>query len=354
MTHSDPDIERPPVDPAAESQAQRADLSPTAPEERPRRCEALYQVWESYFLSAGAWKRWEWRGNRISALPHPCKNYCLMGRRHWNLEPRPSNHLLGIFRQGNVIANDNMRILLDMGITFRAPERVVEWEELQIRGHIDLEILLPDEEVYVVGEVKGLNSNTFRVIRAARDARAFFRQKWHVFRGYPTQLLLYCFCSKPVQERGLFVLRDKGSADIDWLWLYPEEHLDVIEWSLQKAEATNRAIEDNTPHLERLNDPDICEDCSWLAPCGPAVQFPSPLLLENEPFIDSLRRREEIHDASREYKQVHEGIVSRLKRMEWGDSKEVLAGPFSIKRTETATGPRFKFDRITEDDNGGE
>lgn len=309
---------------------------------RPTTCAEMESAWRHYFDVEYDWGgRGRPSGNRASELPHPCDNYCLLCRIAHNERPRPNAHTLGLFRQGQAMEAETVRLLEDMGIETRRAQWTLEWPKYQIAGHIDREIMLPGENGWLIAELKAMNANTFAGIHEVAD---LFRASFWVHRKYPGQLLLYLLLHNT--ERALLILRDKGSSDLKPLWLYLDEHLEYAESLIQRAERVNLAVAEGTPELAKLSDPGVCEGCDFYHVCAPDLSFAAPLLFTEADFIADLQRRDELKPYAEEYAKLDKRLKGMLGRVEWGEATTGYAGDFTIKRATNKVGTvSFKIAR---------
>lgn len=326
------------------------DVRETADIDRPRRCVEIEHSWDHYFSEDYDWRGGKPAGNRASVLCHVCENYALLYRRHYDEIPRPSNHVLGLFRQGRAMETDTAHLLEhELGIAVRRADHTVEWKQIELTGHIDREIQLPGDTHWYIGEIKCLHPMVFARINEVRD---FWQMSWNVFRQYPGQLLLYLVAEG--DEKGLFVIRDKSSSDLKALWMYTEEHLGYAEELAVRAESINLALGDGTPNLRKINDPDVCtplrgDRCPFFHHCMPDLSFAPDLFVLDHEWADTLERRGELEPRSKEFGKLDARVKSALKRVEWTDRNLLHVGPWTISRMVKSNGAQqFDFNRLGE------
>jgi len=310
----------------------------TAAGARPERWEGLEQRWWQYFAEEYRTGRPRSQpANRASVLPNACENYVLMYRRWWKEHVRPEPRLCSVFRQGNVMEKDT-RLLLEheLGFELRRSQMAEEWPAYQITGSIDTEILVDGE--WVLAEFKSVHPNLYSQLKSVADLA---NHRFHVYRRYPGQLLLYQWLGN--HDRALLIPRNKSTSEVKGLWQYLDEHLEEAEALVKRAERVNAALLEETPNLEQLADPEVCEECEFAARCAPPITFTPPLIARDPRFLGLLDERGQLEEASGRFKEVHTSVRAALNHVVWQDpehperppAKTVLAGPWTIERRES-------------------
>jgi len=314
-------------------------------------CSEIADRWNDYF--ANEYRSTETdrpAGNRASSIAHVCENYPLMARRWYEERSRPPNELLSIFRQGNVMHEDTKYLLgKEMRFSLRRSEMPHGYKPLELTGHIDTEIEVAGK--WELAEIKSIHPNVYGQINRVED---FFTMKFHVFRAYPGQLLMYVLMAN--RERGLMILRNKSTSQIKPLWVYLWDHADYAEGLLKRAERVNAALRDGTRNLIQLCDPEVCEECDFAHRCAPPITFPLPLMSQNPAFIALLERRGQLAAAAAEYIEIDKQVKVSLRHVQWqGDdpklppAKTLLAGGWIITRAVNKNGVEsFKIRREEE------
>jgi len=186
-----------------------------------------------------------------------------------------------------------------------------------IVGKVDLRLDYGYRMPKIPVECKDWHSNLTDRIRNFDDV---FENQWTRKGAY--QLLCYLFASG--EKNGILLLPGSGFPKLIPVELYP--YLDKVEEFLQKAE---RALDHKEAGTlpDFIQDADECKRCSFYGSvCNPPTMSGEGVMVITDPEVEQmLERREELAEASKEYKKIDDKIKSRFRELEYG-----IAGKFLL------------------------
>jgi len=159
---------------------------------------------------------------------------------------------------------------------------------------------------------------------------------------YPAQLLLYCLLEE--KPRGTWVFKNKVNGDLSDVLVELDDHLDLAERIVKKAETVNDII-DNGKDLPPVHDEyTVCENCGYNHICIPD-NIPQGQMEMDTELGYYLDLREElkvkIDPVSKELRMVEDEIKTRLKRY---DSDHVLAMGWLGKKVTVTRKPQKGYE----------
>lgn len=215
---------------------------------------------------------------RASNIGHPCERYLYLLIRHWDEQAPHDEGLQNIFDLGNSIEAYTIEKLRNAGLEIVTPaQRSWKVENPLITGREDIRIKDPDDGQLYPAEIKGLSPFEWEKLNSIED---FYASRRHYVRGYPAQLLVYCW--KFEKEKGFFVLTNKLTGELkiietpfDW------GRADAL---LKKAERIYEALADETGKTlpDACDDLSVCDKCSVRHICSAEHARPSAEIDDGE------------------------------------------------------------------------
>lgn len=254
---------------------------------------------------------------RASNIGHPCERYLYLLIKHWE-EVKPHDEgLQNIFDFGNSVEAYTIQKLKDAGLEVITPtQRSWKVENPLITGREDIRIKDPETGQLYPAEIKGLTPTEWERLNSIDD---FYTSKRYYVRGYPAQLMVYCW--KFEKEIGFFVLTNKLTGEIkiidvpfDW------QRADAL---LKKGERIYKALETDTPP-DSCDDISVCESCGLRHICTAAIDR-AEMEIDDGELEAAIDRKNELSTAYREYQEIGE----RIKRIV-GEREKVLAGQYVV------------------------
>ncbi|MGN1157108.1 MAG: hypothetical protein ACI4TK_13100, partial [Agathobacter sp.] len=142
---------------------------------------------------------------RASNIGHPCERYLYLLIKHWDEQEPHDEGLQNIFDLGNSMEEYTIKKLRDAGLEVITPvTRSWKVENPLITGREDVRIKDPDDGQLYPAEIKGLSPFEWEKLNCIDD---FYKSKRYYVRGYPAQLMVYCW--KFEKEKGFFFLKKK-------------------------------------------------------------------------------------------------------------------------------------------------
>ncbi len=258
---------------------------------------------------------------RASNIGHPCERYLYLLIRHWEEQKPHDEGLQNIYDLGNSIEAYTIQKLKDSGLEVVTPtQRSWRVENPLITGREDVRIKDPEDGQLYPAEIKGLSPFEWEKLNSVED---FYSSKKYYVRGYPAQLLVYCW--KFEKEKGFFVLTNKLTGQLKIIEVpFDWDRADAL---LKKGERIYAALADKSGKTvpEGCGDITVCESCGLRHLCTAAHERPDTEIDDGEleALID---RKEALAGSYREYNEVNDEI----KRVV-GAREQVLAGPYLVQ-----------------------
>lgn len=258
--------------------------------------------------------------NRASSLGDPCIRRLVYERTHWNEKQLHDVGLQLIFDEGNNQEKIVLRDLTEAGFEIYEQQRAFEERDLQITGHMDLKIKLPDSDRLFPCEIKSMSPNIFDKVNTLQD---FYNLPYQWLKKYPAQLLLYMLAAN--EDRGVFILKNKSTGKIKEIWI--DMDWDLTSALYEKAARINDFVKDGTLP-DRVDDLDVCEKCPFAHICLPDKSFgPGFSAEEDENLVGMLDRLEELKPVYTEY----ETLNNKLKKALEEKSDIIIGNKYLVK-----------------------
>lgn len=254
---------------------------------------------------------------RASNIGHPCERYLYLLIKHWDEQVPHDEGLQNIFDLGNSMEEYTIKKLKDAGLEVITPT-VRSWkvDNPFITGREDIRIKDPDDGQLYPAEIKGLSPFEWERLNSIDD---FYASKRHYVRGYPAQLMVYCW--KFEKEKGFFVLTNKLTGQIKIIEVpFDWERADAL---LKKGERVYKALETDVPPAA-CDDMTVCENCQMKHICT-AQHTRTEMDIDDGELEALINRKEELAPAYRAYNEVNDEIKSCV-----GDREKVLAGQYVV------------------------
>lgn len=257
---------------------------------------------------------------RASNIGHPCERYLYLLIKHWDEQQPHDEGLQNIFDFGNSVEEYTIKKLKDSGLEVITPtQRSWKVENPLITGREDIRIKDPEDGQLYPAEIKGLSPFEWERLNSIED---FYNSKRHYVRGYPAQLMVYCW--KFEKEKGFFVLTNKLTGKIKIIEVpFDWNRADAL---LKKGERVYAALEDKTGNTvpAACEDITVCEECQMRHLCSAAIQRTETDIDDGEleALID---KKNELAAAYKEYNDTNDEIKRCV-----GEREKVLAGKYVV------------------------
>lgn len=254
---------------------------------------------------------------RASNIGHPCERYLYLLIKHWDEQSPHDESLQNIFDFGNSVEEYTIKKLRDAGLEVFTPTQY-SWkiENPLITGREDIRIKDPEDGQLYPAEIKGLSPYEWERLNCIDD---FYSSKRSYIRGYPAQLMVYCW--KFEKEKGFFILTNKLTGELKIIEVpFDWERADAL---LKKGERIYKALETDTPP-DACEDITVCEKCSLRHICTAGAARLETEIDDGE-LEAAINRKNELSPAYREYQEVNDTI----KRIV-GEREKVLAGEYVV------------------------
>lgn len=259
---------------------------------------------------------------RASNIGHPCERYLYLLIKYWDKQEPHDIGLQNIFDFGNSVEAYTIQKLKDSGLEVMTPtQRSWKVENPLITGREDIRIKDPDDGQLYPAEIKGLSPYEWERLNSIED---FYSSKRHYVRGYPAQLMVYCW--KFEKEKGFFVLTNKLNGRIKIIEVpFDWNRADAL---LKKGERVYAALADCTGRTlpDACDDLSVCEECYMRHLCTaehPRIEAE----IDDGELEDKIRRRMELSP----YKKEYEAVDADIKALMCGRDR-VLAGQFLVEK----------------------
>lgn len=257
---------------------------------------------------------------RASNIGHPCERYLYLLIRFWEEQKPHDQGLQNIFDLGNSIEEYTIKKLRDAGLEVITPvSRSWKVENPLITGREDVRIKDPETGELFPAEIKGLSPYEWERLNSVED---FYNSKRYYVRGYPAQLMVYCW--KFEKERGFFVLTNKLTGELKIIEVpFDWDRADAL---LKKAERIYAALADKSGKTvpEACDDITVCENCQMRHLCTAAHDRPASEIDDGE-LEDAIDRKNELAPAYREYNEIGD----RIKKLV-GERDTVISGKYVV------------------------
>jgi hypothetical protein len=274
------------------------------------------------------------RSTYASKIGHPCERYLVYMRVAWDLIPKASPRLEGIFRRGRTIGDDIVIEAQDAlkrkGIKVVEAEVNIPPNGEDIGGRIDFGIEVPTtfqtRPLFIPVEAKSMNEHDFDAIPPTGDQEAldWFLESPKVWlRAYPSQILTYMFYRSI--EWGILFVRNVATYEDKQVVLHLD--LDRVQKLLDKARRVKASMDKVLPVRTSGGDweallparvdyhPDVCGRCDFCPWCLPDIAAAPGLILRlNDAALDdTVRIWSETAEIRKNYEDANDAIAGHLK-----------------------------------------
>jgi CRISPR/Cas system-associated exonuclease Cas4 (RecB family) len=265
---------------------------------------------------------------RASNVGHPCERYLYLLIKHWD-EVKPHDEgLQNVFDLGNTIEEYTIKKLKDAGLEVITPHER-SWR-FDVRGGIISgreDIRIKDDETGELfpAEIKGLSPYEWERLNSIDD---FYSSKRYYVRGYPAQLMIYCFHFG--KEKGYFILTNKLTGEIKPIEV-PFDY-DKAEALLSKAERIYAAIADESKatELNPCDDISVCEQCPLAHLCTSGIQRTAAEIDDGE-LEAMIDRQAELAPAYREYNELNDEIKELVAAKIPDEKGSIITGKYYVE-----------------------
>lgn len=226
--------------------------------------------------------------------------------------------LQSIFEWGDVVEEYVSRRLSEAGFRLTHAQMSTRWEKYNLSGHIDGYVQDPDTGEMIVIDIKGLNPYDWDRLNTVIDVQEGWTAK------YLAQLVLYLWLEN--KDHGLLFIFGKSGAWPKQIDIYRENHIDLAESLLQRAEqielhvaeyrrltelGQKEAAEASLP--EGINVRSECERCGIRTRCNPILEYgPEVRVIEDARLAGMFVRREALDSARREYEALDRELKDKF------------------------------------------
>jgi hypothetical protein len=275
---------------------------------------------------------------RASDLGHPCMAYIAFTRVAGEKADRPDAKLSCIFAEGRLQERGVFSDLAAMGYQVEQSQRAVYWDQFEISGHID-GWLGRDGSKPVLVEVKSCSPFAFAKFQTADDIK---RAKQYFYAKWLGQIQVYMLLDN--REEAWLILKNKATGELRVLPVTLD--LEFAESLIKKAQEVKTGVPLGLQETgkdswqawlktHRLNDAEICLECSFKAICLPDIDAGAGVVFADDgETAEMLKRWHATAEASEEHAELDDTIKTRARRiLDHGKSKEILCGDFFIRGT---------------------
>jgi CRISPR/Cas system-associated exonuclease Cas4 (RecB family) len=280
--------------------------------------------------------------NWASILAKPCLREQVYYRLDWEKQSLPNEYLQGIFNTGLLVEDMTINTLNRIGLMaspkwqlLKIPDKINDkaLAEVQIGSVTDVFLIVYDENNKPVNlgpvEIKSIDPNKFKTINTIQDF-----QKHHWMKTYTGQLSVYMYGSN--YQQGAFLLVNKTNW-WDYKFLPYALDFDFMQKLLNTAKLVNSFVQ-TKQYPDRIDDRNECKYCPFKTLCLPNESSDSINIVDNEELLDTLRQREALKEAAKEYDELDKEAKEIIKTNK--DGAYMVNGEFQIK---LSTGERTGY-----------
>jgi len=287
---------------------------------------------------------WLAQSNNVSAIGHPCERMLVYKRTIGDQATPFTPTKKAALDEGTEQEKFAARLIEDRGYRFERSQEVIHIPDLQIRGKID-------GVTYPVGDRSGVKwaseiktLEQFFSYEKMNTVADLFDSIWHRNWYVQLQLAIYHVSSRPDHD------------DTGLLWLKPRSHklfkpiqvpldMRIIDETFKKCEQVNNHLAAGTLPDRLPMTKGACEYCGFKDFCRPEEAYAAGSNIDDPEFETLLKRREELHDAQKEFNRLDKKAKDVLKGLPYA-----ICGPFAITGKETKKGMSVEIKRVMEDD----
>ncbi len=253
--------------------------------------------------------------NWASMIGHPCERKLVYERTCPEKKPVYDVSTQTVFDEGNMHERAITQDLLECGIDVLHSQQSFELKPYKIRGKIDFKVR--NNGGLLIIEFKSITEHIFKYINTPED---FLKYWWTVV--YPGQLT--CYMMSENHKEAMWLIKNRGTGALKEIpyKLDPEFGKELC----RKAERVNRVVDflnkvpGNTEPLtlahlpDKLNDHKFCDQCPFVAHCGPDINYEGGVgLIEDKELEELLEKREELRGYKKDYDKIDKDVKSRIK-----------------------------------------
>lgn len=257
---------------------------------------------------------------RASNIGHPCERYLYLLIKHWDQQQPHDEGLQNIFDLGNSIETYTIEKLKASGLEVITPaQRSWKVENPLITGREDIRIKDPEDGQLYPAEIKGLSPFEWESLNTVED---FYNSKKYYIRGYPAQLMVYCW--KFEKEKGFFILTNKLTGQIKSIEVpFDWDRADAL---LKKAERIYAALADTSGKTipSACEDITVCEKCPLAHLCtAPVTRIEADI--DNGELEALIEKKMSLKPAFDAYNEANEEIKRYM-----ADKEKVITGKYVV------------------------
>ena len=246
--------------------------------------------------------------NWASMIGHPCERKLVYERTCPEKKPAHTVTTQTMFDEGKMHEKELILELIKSGVEVVHTAMPFELKPYHIRGKVDLKT--PINNHLLIVEVKSLTPFVADKIREPDD---FFKYWWTYY--IPAQLT--CYMMGDNQTESLWITKNRATGrlreipyklDVEYGKELCEKAARVNEW----VEMYEMAPSDNLP--KKLNDNKFCDQCPFVAHCGPDINYEGGVGLINDPELEELlEKRAELAPSRSEYNKIDKEVKSKIR-----------------------------------------
>jgi len=276
----------------------------------------IKKIYDDYLISTTS--SYPVRSNYISMIGDECLRKLVYNRTHYEEKKPISLRLKKIFDEGKeqeqAFTPKLKKALQNAGYDLVCEQKPLEIKKYKLSGKIDGELIYNGHRIPV--EIKTCSPHSFDNYKEVAD---FQKKSWS--KKYPAQLLLYMYANN--SEAGIFVLKNKSNGEVKIFVMYLVDWLDYCEELLQKGEAIEKHIAENTlPAKNQIYE--NCMNCEFNHICLPDLETKGFDLLQDKTIESKLDRLIALKVAKAEYEKIDRGLKPLL------DGQNVMIGKYYI------------------------
>ena len=252
--------------------------------------------------------------NWASMIGHPCERKLVYERTVPEKKPVHDASTQTVFDEGHLHERAILQELMECGVDIVHAQMPFELKPYNIRGKIDFKT--PQNGGLLIVEVKSITPHVFSKLNTPED---FFKYWWTV--TIPGQLT--CYMMSENHKEALWILKNRGTGALKEIPYkldpdYGKELCDKAERVNEFVKLTESHIGKETIFVEnlpaKLNDHKFCDQCPFVAHCGPDISYEGGVGLINDPELEELlEKRAELDPMRREYAKIDKEVKSKIK-----------------------------------------
>ena len=286
--------------------------------------------------------------NHCSALGELCLRKLFYSRTEYDKAKPVGDYLAGIYKTGKLLEPVIKHIAQSVGM-----ESVPQWRVIAEQTAVNDKLFRSynisgtkdgflqtrkdgfDWETVGVVDYKTMSDNVFKSINDFDDLKRYPWTKKYIAQGN-----LYALADN-VEGCMLVCINKQNLGQMKLIWIPLD--MEYCERLLSKAEAVNKAVDTKIPP-EKINEPDVCDACTFKSICCPEYTATGGLeILNNGELVDILDELDELDDTR---KHINNLAKRRDALLEKG--KNVVIGDYVISWKLSQTHYKAKPASVTE------